>query len=344
MTTTGRSDDTVMWGIHAGATGDAHTLFLTRKCIALGWDRFGDLSELPADREAFKALYAELYPDAKAGAIPVNAGQLFRFLHEMTEGDLVLYPSKTDGRVHIGRVTSPYYYDRASTAGYPHRRAVDWLKDVARTKMTQGALYEIGSAMSLFQVKNYADEWLTVLQGYEMAPPPSEDETVAAVTEDIIQNTEDFILKTLSRELKGHPLADFVGQLLRTMGYHARVSPPGADGGIDIIAHRDELGFEPPIVKVQVKSSDSAIGRPEVQALYGNVEANEHGLLVSLGGFTNQARQFAGSKSNLRLIDGEALVELILSHYEEFDSRYKGVLPLKRVYVPESILSSEDST
>ena len=340
--TSSPNTDQILWGIHAGATGEAHRLFLTGNCIALGWDRLGDLSELSADREAFKARYAELYPNAKPGAIPVIAGQLFRFVHEMKEGDLALYPSKAEGRVHMGRVTGPYYYDRAGTAGYPHRRSVEWIKDVARTKMSQGALYEIGSAMTLFQVKNYADEWLAVLEGYEVAPPPSKDETVAAVTEDIIQNTEDFILKTLSRELKGHPLADFVGHLMETMGYHARVSPPGADGGIDIIAHRDELGFEPPIVKVQVKSSDSAIGRPEVQALYGNVEANEHGLLVSLGGYTTQARRFADSKSNLRLIDGEALVELILSHYQEFDSRYKGVLPLKRVYVPESLLTTDE--
>jgi hypothetical protein len=46
---------------------------------------------------------------------------------------------------------------------------------------------------------------------------------------------------------------------------------------------------------------------------------------------------FAQSKSNLRLIDGEELVALILQHYEQFDSRYKGLLPLKRVYVPEPL-------
>ena len=45
-------------------------------------------------------------------------------------------------------------------------------------------------------------------------------------------------------------------------------------------------------------------------------------------------------KSNLRLIDGDALVDLILAHYEAFDSRYKGTLPLKRVYVPEAVLGS----
>jgi restriction system protein len=333
-----KSNDQVLWGIHAGQTGDAHTLFINHNCVALGWNRFGDLSALKPTRDAFKEAYGPLYPQDKAGAVPVNAGQLYRFVHEMRAGDLVLYPSKSDRLIHIGRVTGPYTYDPTGNPSYPHRHSVTWLKEVLRTRLSQGALYEIGSAMSLFQVKNYADEWLAILQGQQIAPPPSEDITVAAVTEDIIQNTRDFILKTLSQELKGHPLAEFVAHLMNRMGYHTRVSLPGPDRGIDIIAHRDELGFEPPIVKIQVKSSDGSTGAPEVQALYGNVESNEHGLLVSLGGYTPQARRFADSKSNLRLIDGDALVDLVLAHYEEFDSRYKGILPLKRVYVPEAIL------
>jgi len=41
------------------------------------------------------------------------------------------------------------------------------------------------------------------------------------------------------------------------------------------------------------------------------------------------------------LIDGDEMVDLILEHYDRFDSRYKGLIPLKRVYVPEPIDESE---
>jgi restriction system protein len=168
------------------------------------------------------------------------------------------------------------------------------------------------------------------------------DETVAEVAEDIEETTRDFVLKTLAQELKGHPFAHFAAHLLNTMGYRTRVSPEGPDGGIDIIAHKDELGFEPPIIKVQIKSTEGKVGDPEVSALYGKVGSNEHGLLVTLGTFTSAAVNFARSKTNLRLIDGDELVALILAHYEQFDSRYKGMLPLKRVYVPESRLTADD--
>src|SRR5690348_14671679 len=90
------SNDQQMWGIHAGRTGEANDLFLKGRCIALGWERIGDLSKLLPNREAFKAQVASSYPDKKSGAIPVDAGQLFRFVHEVKLGDWAIYPSKAD--------------------------------------------------------------------------------------------------------------------------------------------------------------------------------------------------------------------------------------------------------
>ena len=81
-----KTADVNLGGIHAGKTGDADSLFLKKNCIAVGWGKMGDLSALTPDRDTFKARVAEVYPDAKPGAIPNNAGQLFRFVHEMKPG------------------------------------------------------------------------------------------------------------------------------------------------------------------------------------------------------------------------------------------------------------------
>lgn len=336
--------EVTIWGIHGGKAGDADTLFLKKGFLGLGWTKIGDLAKLPADREAFKKAVAEAYPEAKAGAIPTNAGQLFRFVHEMAVGDIAAYPSKKDRQVHLGRVEGPYRYDSSHEVGFPHLRPVKWLGASPRTHFSQGALYEIGSAMSFFQVKTYADEFLAALKGQEAQTPiPAEkDETIAPVAEQIESNTRDFILKRLAQELKGHPLAEFVAHLLSVMGYRTRVSPEGPDAGIDILAHRDELGFEPPFVKVQVKSGEGSVGDPVVSALSGKVAAGEYGLLVTLGYFTNQALSFARGKSNLRLIDGDGLVDLVLQHYDQFDSKYKGLLPLRKVFVPEPLEEPEE--
>jgi restriction system protein len=326
-----------VWGLHGGRTGDADGLFLKRNRIALGWIKVGDLRRLPDDREAFKQAVAKAYPEKKAGAIPVEAGQLFRFVHEMKVGDLVAYPSRIDRQVHLGRVKGQYTYDATKEPAYPNQRSVNWLKTIPRTKFSQGALYELGAAMSFFQIRNFAEEYVSAIEGKELPKTPHKDTTIAVVAEDIEETTRDFVLKQLGAELKGHPLAEFIAHLLGAMGYNTRVSAEGPDGGVDIVAHKDELGFEPPIIKVQVKSGEGSVGDPAVSSLYGKVSTNEFALLITLGSFTAQARNFARSKSNLRLIDGDELVRLILNHYEGFDSRYKGLIPLKRIYVPQPL-------
>src|SRR5512133_1938223 len=101
-------EEAVMWGIHAGKTGDADTIFLKKNVVAIGWNEMGDLSKLKPERDAVKEAVAAAYPNAKPGAIPNYTGQLYRFVHEMKKGDLVVYPSKHDRMLHIGRVKGAY--------------------------------------------------------------------------------------------------------------------------------------------------------------------------------------------------------------------------------------------
>lgn len=324
-----------IWGIHAGKSGDADDLFLKKNVIALGWAKMGDLSKIDPNREAFKEAVRKAYPERKEGAFPIHGGLLFRFVHESQNGDLIIYPSKIGRLIHIGQISGPYKYDPSHLETYPNHRPVKWLQHFPRTTFSQGALYEIGSAMSFFQVKSYSEEFIEALEGRPITPAPMDDESVAPVAEGIEDSTRDFILKTLSREFKGHPFAELVGHVLEVIGYRAKVSPEGPDGGIDIIAHKDPLGVEPPIVKVQVKSSDGSIGEPQVSALAGKVGSGEHGLFVTLGHFTSQAKNFVGGRSNIRLMDGEDFVDLFLETYEKLGSQYKGVVPLKQVYVPQ---------
>jgi restriction system protein len=327
----------ILWGIHAGKTGDADSLFLKSNFVALGWLAMGDVSKLTPDREAYKQKVRVTYPDWSEGKIINAASQLYRFTHEMKVGDLVIYPSKRDRYVHIGEVAGPFQYKPEFKNSYPQTRIVKWLKHVPRTAFSQGALYEIGSALSLFQVKNYADEFLAQLHEIKAdAAATAEDETVGIITADIEDQTRDFVIKQLSKNLKGLPLEEFVAHLLENMGYHTRLTRAGTPG-IDIVAHKDDLGFEPPIIKVQIKSGDGKIGDPAVSALCGKVGESECGLLVTLGEFTPQAITFANSKSNLRLIDGSGLVDLIFEYYEKFDAKYKSILPLKKVYVPQTL-------
>ena len=318
-----------IWGIHT----QNDNLFLNKDLIAIGWRDFGDLSKVEANRDAFKAHYIEAYPDAKKGQIANGAGMLYRFIHEVQIGDYVVFPSKTDRKINIGTVEGDYFFED-NDGEYVQRRKVKWLKHIPRLSFSQGALYEVGSAMSFFSVKNYADEFLSALDKdfkKTISSDDVEDESVGATADDIVESTKDFILKELSRQLKGYDLEAFVADLLRAMGYRTIVSPQGGDSGIDITAYKDEL---PPRILVQVKSQDSDIKETTIQSLKGAMREGDYGLFVTLSNYTKNAQKYLNSTPIIRGINGTELVDLILKYYEDLSERYRKMIPLKMVYIP----------
>ena len=315
-----------VWGIHTMNDN----LFLNNNVIAIGWGAFGDLSVLDATREAFKAHYEKSYPEAKKGSIPTSAGMLFRFMHEVKIGDYVVFPSKVDRMINIGIIEGEYEYV-PSADRYVQQRKVKWFKHLPRTVFSQGALYEVGSALSFFIVKNYADEFLAAIDKNFVTELVAEDETVAATADEIIESTKDFILKELSKNLKGYDLEDFIADLLQAMGYRTTVSAHGGDSGIDIVAYKDEL---PPRIMVQVKSQDSDIKESTIQSLKGAMREGDYGLFVTLSNYTKNAQKYLKNTPIIRGINGTELVELILKYYDKLSEKYRKMIPLKMVYIP----------
>jgi restriction system protein len=134
------------------------------KDIAIGWHEIGDLRRLGSSRDAFKAAFTKVFPSEKSGAIPVKAGVLYRFFKDIRVGDLIVYPSKADRMINVGVVTSDYLFLPEVNIEYPHRRRVEWRLHAPRAQFSQKALYEIGSAVTLFQVTNNADEFLAATE------------------------------------------------------------------------------------------------------------------------------------------------------------------------------------
>ncbi len=315
-----------VWGIH---TLDDN-LFLKNNVIAIGWSEMGDLSKIPANREAFKERYANVYNNATKGSIATGAGMLYRFCYEMQIGDYVVFPSKSNREVNIGTIESDYLYD-STQIEYQQMRKVKWIKSFSRMKFTQGALYEIGSALTLFSVKNYKHEFLNALGDKSYNSSTSVDPTIEVTADEIIENTKDFILKELSRHLKGYDLENFIADLLRAMGYRTIVSPQGGDSGIDITAYKDEL---PPRILVQVKSQDSDIKEATIQSLKGAMREGDYGVFVTLSNYTKNAQKYLDNTPIIRGINGIELVDLILKYYVDLSPKYRKIIPLKRVYIP----------
>lgn len=332
-----------VWGLHMPHEIGFAAVEASR--VSIGWDEMGDLSQLPKDREAIKAALAMAYPDTKAGAVPVAAGVIYRFVHEIEAGDYVVYPSKHNRLVNIGRFTGEFVYEANPKNGdesYPNSRVVDWLGHFPRSEFTQSALYEIGSFITLFLIRNHDAEFIAKVDPSlqieaqdEEEASPDDDSVSSSVTRQAEETAQDFVIKRIHERLSGHEFEHFVGHLLECMGYTVRVTQKSADGGIDVIAHNDKLGFEPPIIKVQCKRTTNQINETQVRELLGTLVEGEYGLFVTLGAFDRKVRQSERNLSKLRLIDGEQLFDLVIKHYADLSPRYRTLIPLRQIYVPD---------
>lgn len=328
------------WGIH----NDQRSLqFVEDGFVAIGWDDEGDLTLMGADRDAIKARLQETRPNAKQGAIAIWAGILYRFAHEMRTGDLIVYPRKSDSTINIGVIDSDYYWDSQADS-HNSRRKVRWIATgIPRTDFSQPALYEVGSALTLFRVRQHVAEFQRSTSSDRPAPVDAVADVVEAtdLAEDVInadrieQASRDFIIETLMRDLEGVEFEHFVSDVLVAMGYRTRVTEASGDGGVDIIAHRDPLGLEPPIIKVQCKRKTSTVGGPEVSNLVGSLAPGgaELGLFVTLGSYSRDAVILSRNRQDLRLINGDELVRLIFDNYDRLPIERRRLLPMRSVWV-----------
>lgn len=109
--------------------------------------------------------------------------------------------------------------------------------------------------------------------------------------------------------------------LLLAMGYgcddeSGQVIGKSHDGGIDGIISEDKLGLNLIYIQAKRYSEDNSVGRPDVQRFIGAMQKAEKGVFITTSHFTKEAIDFANSehRKHIRLIDGDALVDLMIRH------------------------------
>ncbi|MCY3984739.1 MAG: restriction endonuclease [Roseovarius sp.] len=307
--------------------------------VAIGWHALGDIRNYP-ELEDYKTAIAEKIPNTKKGALPVQAGILYRFAHEIQSGDIAVYPSKHDRMVNIGRFTGEASYVAEDPDRYPNHRSVKWLDHIPRNDFSQSALNEIGSQLTMFLIKKHLIEFLAKVGLADSDDDNGDEDTdddnaTAAVSRQAEFTASDFVIRRIMENMTGFEFEELVAHLLECMGYKARVTPSSNDGGVDVIAHLDALGFQPPIIKVQCKRITSQTSRPDVDQLLGTLGEGEYGLYINLGSYSKPSIELERNRAKLRLLDGEQFVELVLDHYDKLAPRFRSIIPLKKIHVAD---------
>lgn len=339
-----------LWLVRLGKHGEQEAHALETGELVLGF-QFGGLTGAK-DREAILRIIERASPSMSPKRQLHFAAQLNQFTNAMQVGDVAVIPLKTESKIAIGEVLGSC---TMTTEGNP-MRLVRWLRpNVPRDAFRQDLLYSFGAFMTVCEItrNNALTRVEAVVRtgrdpGYEAgASTPRTPAATAAVTSAEVTSAEDAdtelselardqIERRITSAFAGHDFTELIGAILTAQGYLVRVSPPGGDQGIDIVAGRGALGFDAPRLVVQVKSGDVVADQPTLQALIGAVQDAhaEQGLLVSWGGFRRTVDQRRNELFfRIRLWGREEVLDALFEVYDRLPEDIRAELPLKRTWM-----------
>lgn len=328
------------WMIRAGRGGVYAGEWLERGIIGIGWD-FGGADISAMGREEIKAAYVSAHPAESKQKVASSVGQVDRFAHSMVEGSTVVMYDPAERLYHIGVVDGPCLPVQEPEA-ITYTRAVAWSETAPRDVLMQSSKNSLGGIQAIFAISEevMADLMAAVGTGLPSSPggpvgdqaddSSSDDEVLTATFDNGIE-----LIKDRVNQLDWEDMERLVAGMLKAMGYCARVTPKGPDGGRDVIASPDPLGLESPRIVAEVKHRKGAMGAPAVRSFIGGLRAGDRGLYVSTGGFTKDARLEADRATvPVRLLDLDAFVRHYVEVYDAADDETRSILPLTRIWWP----------
>lgn len=348
-----------LWLNRSGRHCEHESRFLDQGRIFLTWDGLNrDLSSIRS-REELQELHAEVYPKASPGKRRQHSGQIWAFVTKMAKDDWVAVPSKRK-TIHIGQITGDYTFDPNAEDPYYHSRTVRWLEtDVPRTNFDQDILNSLGAFTTVCQIKRNdaearvramkANGWKSTGAAPRMITNGDEDQEATdestAADLDLEQIARDQIARQMYARFASHGLEDLVEAVLNAQGFTTHHSGKGPDGGIDILAAPETLGFGHPRICVQVKSQTTPLERPVLDQLVGTMQhvGADQGLLVCWGGFKKTILQEVPRLFfKVRLWDQNDLIDQFLAVYDKLDDDIRAEIPLKRVWTV-AVTDAEDT-
>ncbi|MDR0549453.1 MAG: hypothetical protein LBI10_08640 [Deltaproteobacteria bacterium] len=147
--------------------------FLENNIVAIGWPNVGDLSQTQG-KSSLAARLCQAYRhylDEKKDDLAMDVGVVDRFVNQIQQGDFVLIPQ--NGEIFVGVVTGDYVFrpelgHDGPEAGYPHWRAVRFLRDkqpfLPIRSLPLGARRAIDCRLAVFAIHAAAQTMRSLIQ------------------------------------------------------------------------------------------------------------------------------------------------------------------------------------
>lgn len=283
-----------VWLVRAGREGEREDFALRSGLATIQWSELGDLSRFPSKQDIQDELAIQ-HQDANIFRLRNWAGQLWAFYANISIGDIIAMPLKKRAAVAIGRVMGGYRFrEDLKNEDSSQTREAKWIQpDFPRTGIEKDLLNSLGAFLTVAEISrnNAASRFEVLIGGVSPENRVTQNEAScgdevpqaeATIEQDLERVSRDAIVELVGRSFKAHDLERLVAAVLEADGYHVDQTRMGADGGVDLLVRRGELGFDAPRICVQVKSSAYPEDVKTIRELQGalNNFGADHGLFV----------------------------------------------------------------
>lgn len=328
-----------VWTVKGGRHGEREERCLDHGVIGGGWEDIPDLSSV-SSKDELSSLCETSAPSWSTRTRANYVAQLWSLRERMTTEELAVLPLKTSGTIAVGRISGHYAHRDDLGSDFRHARPVDWLAtDVPRDSFDQDLLYSFGAFLTIGRVhrENAEQRILKAIGAPTESPVANADEDEAPEAEtsiDPAQLAREQIRQHITQTIAGHDLADLVGAIFEARGFTVLVSPPGPDGGVDLLMGSGPTGRDSPRVVAQVKTGQAGVD--QYRSIFGLKESMQadQGLLVAWGGFKGHARREAQAQPfSMLLWDADDLLDALFEAYGSIRDDIRSRLPLQRMWV-----------
>lgn len=141
--------------------GQYYEEFIKGNYVAIGWDEFDDLSYLTtSSKDTVVELIRQKYKDEKRPGYIY--GQMITFIKGISDGDIVMIPSKDSKLFYFGVITGDPYIANENNSGneFVKRRKVRWIKELKRRELDPylyNLIYTQGTVSNATKLGEYID-------------------------------------------------------------------------------------------------------------------------------------------------------------------------------------------
>ena len=230
------------WIVRAEKDGRNEKSALEKNLITIGWSKIPDLSKI-VSKDELKTIYDKKYgPESKMHIANV-AGQIWSFATKIVIGDLVALPLKISSGIAIGEVTGDYQFKEIESE-IKHIHKVKWLKTFPRSAFDQDILNSLGAFLTVGKVRaDNAEARVRSMLSGKISSTQDEEIDVESSEVDVGEYSQNHIIKLIDRKFINHGLERLINEILIAKGFTTKLSPAGADEGVDILAGSGTLGF-----------------------------------------------------------------------------------------------------